>query len=203
MIATVIILFQLAGFISAIHAIMSTRTEQGAVAWGVSLVAFPYVAVPAYWVLGRSRFEGYVTARQGEMDEIAGISAAALAAVREYQLPAENVTPSARAAERLAGMPFLRGNSLELLIDGDATFDNILAGIDAAQDYVLFQFFIVHDDDIGRKVKEHLIARARAGVRVYFLFDEVGSHKLPSSYKQELEEAGGRGECFQRHQGPG
>ena len=46
------------GFISSIHAVMSTRTSQGAIAWVVSLNTFPYLAVPAYWVLGRSRFQG-------------------------------------------------------------------------------------------------------------------------------------------------
>lgn len=203
MIATVVILFQLAGFASAIHAIMSTRTEQGAVAWSVSLVAFPYLAVPAYWVFGRSRFEGYVTARQGEMEEIAGISKVAEAAVLEHELPPESITPAARAAERLAGMPFLRGNSLDLLIDGDATFASILEGIDAARNTILFQFFIVHDDDIGRKVKEHLIRKARAGVRVHFLYDEVGSYDLPASYKQELEEAGVEVSAFNASKGPG
>ncbi len=202
-IALVVIAFQVAGVITAIHAIMSTRTEQGAVAWSVSLVAFPYVAVPAYWVLGRSRFEGYVTARQGEMEEIAGISAAAEAAVREYEYPVETISAASLAAQRLAGIPFLRGNALELLVDGDDTFDSILEGIDAAEEYILFQFFIIHDDEIGRRVKNHLVARARAGVRVFFLYDEVGSHDLPTSYKQELEEAGVQVSAFNTRKGPG
>ncbi len=60
----VVIVFHVLGFISSIDAVMSTRTAQGAVAWAVSLNAFPYLAVPAYWVLGRSKFEGYVSARQ-------------------------------------------------------------------------------------------------------------------------------------------
>ena len=199
----VVMLFQMAGLASAIHAIMSTRTEQGAVAWAVSLVAFPYVAVPAYWVLGRSRFEGYVTARQGEMEEIAGVNAAAVAAVREFELPLEAVSPAARAVQYLAGLPYLQGNSLELLIDGDATFDSILDGIDAAKDYILFQFFIVHDDEIGRRVKNHLIAKARSGVKVQFLYDEIGSHKLPGAYKQDLEEAGVEVSPFNTRKGPG
>ena len=203
MIAALVVLFHLLGFFSSIHAIMSTRTEQGAVAWAVSLNAFPYVAVPAYWVLGRSRFEGYVTARRGEMEEIAGVTAAATAAVREFEMSPEAVTPAARAAQRLAGMPFLHGNSLDLLVDGDATFSSILDGIDAAEDYVLFQFFIVHDDEIGRKIKEHLIARAKAGVRVYFLYDEVGSHDLPKAYKRELTDAGAEVSAFNTRQGAG
>ena len=60
----VVIVFHVLGFISSIDAVMSTRSAQGAVAWAVSLNAFPYLAVPAYWVLGRSKFEGYVSARQ-------------------------------------------------------------------------------------------------------------------------------------------
>ena len=105
-------------------------------------------------------------------------------------MPPEAVTPAARAAQRLAGMPFLHGNSLDLLIDGDATFSSILDGIDAAEDYILFQFFIVHDDEIGREIKDHLIERAQAGVRVSFLYDEVGSKDLTKTYKRELRDAG-------------
>ena len=203
MIVLAVVVFHVLGFLSSIHAIMSTRTEQGAVAWAVSLNTFPYVAVPAYWVLGRSRFQGYVDARRGEMAEIAGVTKEAEAAVREFELPRESVSPAARAAQALAGIPTLRGNSLELLVDGDATFASILEGIDRAEDYVLFQFFIVHDDEIGRDVKTHLIERAKAGVRVYFLYDEVGSHDLPASYKDELRDAGVEVFDFHTQKGPG
>ena len=87
-------------------------------------------------------------------------------------------------------MPVLKGNRVDLLIDGDATFKSILAGIDEAKEYVLIQFYIVHDDGLGRALKEHLIAKAKEGVRVYFLYDEIGSHALPNRYKKELRDAG-------------
>jgi cardiolipin synthase len=64
MLGLIALLFHVAGLGLAVHAVMSTRTSQGAIAWTVSLVSFPYVAVPAYLVLGRSKFNGYVTARQ-------------------------------------------------------------------------------------------------------------------------------------------
>src|SRR5204862_4115433 len=59
-----IVLCHLLGALTSIHAILSVRTSQGAVAWAVSLNTFPYVAVPAYWVFGRSNFEGYVVLRR-------------------------------------------------------------------------------------------------------------------------------------------
>jgi len=203
MIVAIVIVFHVLGLVSSIHAIMTTRTEQGTVAWAVALNTIPYVAVPAYWFLGRSRFQGYVTARQGEMEEIAGVTRDAREAVREFERPEEDISPAVRAAQLLAGLPYLSGNSVELLVDGDRTFDSILRGIDQAEDYVLFQFFIVHDDEIGRKIKEHLIARAKAGVRVYFLYDEVGSHDLPKAYKRELTEAGAEVSAFNTRKGAG
>jgi len=102
----------------------------------------------------------------------------------------QEIAPAALAAEGLADLPSLRSNSFQLLIDGDATFDSILEGIDAAEKYILFQFFILKDDEIGRQVKDHLVARAKEGVRVYVLYDEIGSHALPEAYKDELRQAG-------------
>lgn len=42
---------------------------EGAVAWAVSLNMLPYVAVPAYWVFGRTKFNGYVTKRRADIEE--------------------------------------------------------------------------------------------------------------------------------------
>jgi cardiolipin synthase len=56
--ALIIAFCHLLGAITSIHAILGVRTSQGAIAWAVSLNTFPYIAVPAYWVFGRSNFEG-------------------------------------------------------------------------------------------------------------------------------------------------
>jgi len=180
---------------------MSTRTSQGAIAWVVSLNTFPYLAVPAYWVFGRSTFRGYVTARQTGDLEIQDIVQTASAESFELRSTAER-TGAVRAAELLAEMPALRGNTVELLIDGDATFASIFEGIEQARDYLLIQFFIVKDDGLGRELKTRLIAKAREGVRVFFLYDEVGSYKLPRSYIEELRESGVEAFDFHSRKGP-
>ena len=72
-------------------------------------------------------------------------------------------------------IPFLESNDAELLIDGEATFDSIKKGIADAQEYILFQFFIVHDDELGRSLKDALIARAGDLVPVDKRVPECGS----------------------------
>jgi cardiolipin synthase len=198
----VALLFHLAGFALSIHSVMSTRTAQGAIAWAVSLNTVPYVAVPLYLVLGRGKFNGYVTARrQGDL-EVESEAEGAEASVQPFIATLGADYASVRAAERLAELPTLTGNDAELLVDGEATFASILEGIAVARDYVLVQFYIVKDDDIGRALKEVLIERARAGVRVYFLYDEVGSHKLPKRYLEDLQEAGVEAHNFHSQRGP-
>ena len=127
-------LAHLLGFISSIHAVMSTRTSQGAVAWVVSLNGFPYVAVPAYWVFGRNKFQGCVTARRTKDRESTRELKKILEKLTPFLLPDADKTEATRAAEGLAEMPLLTGNHVELLIDGQATFDSILQGIDSARD---------------------------------------------------------------------
>lgn len=205
MLTAVVIVAHLLGFVSSIDAVWNTRTSQGAIAWAVALNTFPYVAVPAYWVLGRSRFQGYVTARQGQDSEIRYVATDARGLVEPYVVSESevNYVEAARAAVRLAEIPILRGNEVELLIDGEATFGSILEGIDRAEDYILFQFFIVKHDDLGTEVKEHLLAKLRQGVKVYFLYDEVGSKDLSKEYQEELRAAGAEVRDFHTQKGPG
>ena len=201
-VAIIVLVFEILGVLSAVHAVMSTRTSQGAIAWSVCLVTFPYVAVPAYWVFGRSKFKGYVTARQEGNLEIQDVARHAAERVSPYIVPLGDENGAALAAARLANIPLLRGNRAELLVDGDATFASIFEGIEAAQEYVLVQFYIVKDDELGRELQSRLVAKAQQGVRVYFLYDEVGSHKLPKRYMEELRAAGAEIVDFHTRKGP-
>jgi cardiolipin synthase len=182
--------FYVLGLVSAVHAVMYARTSQGAIAWAVSLITFPMLSVPAYWVFGRRRFEGYVLARRANPDVTEQIPDNLKEAITPYISDYGNTHPETRAAERLARVALMKGNECELLIDGEATFDSIFAGIDAAQGYILVQFYIVRADGLGNALKTRLIEKAGQGLRVYFLYDELGSLGLPAAYINELREAG-------------
>ncbi|WP_311948024.1 cardiolipin synthase [Halomonas piscis] len=187
------------GIVSAVMALMSSRTSQGAVAWIISILTFPYVAVPAYWMFGRPRFYGYVSAR-GARDSVLR---QVLSRYRDKVTPhlAEPGSAEIQAVEKLAMMPLTRGNRAELLVDGEATFDSLCAGLDNARDYILMQFFIVRDDELGRRVQRHLIRAVERGVRVYFLYDGIGSHSLSEGYLRDLADAGVAVSAFRSSRG--
>ena len=190
LLALLVLALHLLGAVTAVHAVMKTRTSQGALAWAFALITLPYVSLPFYWLLGRDRFMGYVSARREEGERTASLRASlALAALDVALLPKGDAAVYG-VFNRLAHMPFAAGNSARLLIDGEAVFEALFAGIDGATQYVLAQFFIVHDDAIGRAFQARLIAKARQGVRVHFLYDEIGSASLPRRYLRELRDAG-------------
>ncbi len=189
------------GIIFAIHAIMNVRTSQGAIAWSIFLCTFPYVAVPAYWFLGRSKFEGYTSARVSSDKKIQQELQNLSKTVLPYQVDRAELKSIDVASEKLVKIPYLNSNDVKLLVDGDATFESIIDGIEKAKSYVLFQFYIVHDDEIGRRIKETLIKKANEGVKIYFLYDEIGSHNLPDSYKNELRNAGIEVSAFHTRKG--
>ena len=201
--ALAFVVAHLLGFVTSVNAVMGVRTPQGTIAWVATLNSFPWVAVPAYWVFGRSDFNGYVTARREERADIDHLEDRGESNIRPYLVELPPDAAALMALERLAEMPFTRGNRAELLIDGDATFDSILEGIAGAEDYILVQFYIVKDDGLGRRLKEALIERARQGVRVYFLYDEIGSHQLPRAYGDDLTEAGASFSAFNTTRGSG
>lgn len=183
-----VVLAYIIGILHVIHALMTVRTAQGTIAWMVSLIAVPWVAVPLYWIAGRSKFSGYVRARRGEDAELRKLADDMHRRLRHYEIKPDDAF--GKAAEYLGGLPFTRGNELTLLIDGEETFESIFKSILAAEHYLLINFYIVKNDQVGARFKTALIDRAKVGVKVFFLYDEIGSNKLSRAYLRELDAAG-------------
>jgi len=199
---TILFLAQIGGVVSSFHALMGTRTSQGAVAWIISLNTFPVIALPAYWIFGRNNFNGYVSDRQENDEDLKHIVQTLQQKHPHAFSKTSRLHPGARAAEHLARIPILKANTVQLLINGSDTFSSIFEGIEAATSYVLVEFFIVKDDTLGRKLKEVLIRKAKEGLNVYFLYDEVGSQSLPTSYLDDLRASGVLAHNFHTRKGP-
>jgi len=180
---------------------MEVRTAQGTIAWVVALNTLPYVAVPAYWVFGQSKFHGYVTQRRKDVVEASPVARQFITNLVERGLLAFPEREQTLLVEKLAKLPYTQHNDAELLIDGEATFKSIFEGMDRARDYILAQFYIIRDDQVGREFKRRLVLKARSGVRCYVLYDEVGSKDLPRSYVNDLKTAGVQVRPFNTTQG--
>jgi len=178
--------------VSIAHALMSVRTSQGTWAWAMALLVFPPLTVPLYWVFGRRIFHGYKQTLKEAAENHVDLAEAARTGIGAYRTPLVSAEYEyGSVVEQLSLHRFTGGNQVDLLIDGEATFDAIFAGIDSAKEYVLVQFFIIKEDDLGEKLKQLLLRKAEEGVKVYLLYDEIGSNKLKRRTYQDVLRAGG------------
>jgi len=188
---TLIAILHILGLAAACHAILNTRTSQGAIAWAVSLATMPYLTLIPYLFLGRSKFAGYTDARRLR-DEALGERTPGRARFGSTgEWPSDELGLRViRTMSQLGGMPMVPGNSVRTLVNGEATFSAIFDAIEAAQRYVIVQFFIVRADALGDMLKDLLVQCVARGVRVFFLYDSIGCFDLPASYVNALRAGG-------------
>jgi cardiolipin synthase len=191
----------LLGVVLAANAAMTARTSQGAIAWALLLIAFPYFAIPAYWFLGRNKVQALGEEYESTHEELISLLSDAHDRLEPAETGLGEHVPYHDALSKLAGADFTTGNSLELLIDGEATFASILAGIRDARSYVIVQFFTIEDDELGRELRAALLDRCSAGVAVFLLYDGIGSKGLGGDYLDGLRDAGANIASFKPNQG--
>lgn len=78
---------------------------------------------------------------------------------------------------------------VKLLINGEEKFEELLKALEEAKEHIHIQYYIFCDDEIGNKVKEILIRKAKEGVKVRFMVDGFGSHGLHKRMLEELEKS--------------
>ena len=176
------VVFHALGLIYVVDTIMNGRTSQGTIAWAMALLLFPYMAVPLYMVFGGRKLRDYAVARQAGDRAINHLGRELETSAELQDLAGELRDPQIDTLCNIARLPVSGWNRANLLINGEATFNSILEGIRSAEKYVLIQFFIIHDDTLGRQLRDLCIAKVRAGVPVYFLYDKIGCGGLPRAY---------------------
>ncbi len=87
-------------------------------------------------------------------------------------------------------------NDVQVFNDGKEKFASLLNDIENAKDHIHFQYYIIRLDNLGKTIVEKLIQKAKSGVKVRVLFDDIGSRGLHKRHLKELVDAGGEVEAF-------
>ena len=188
------------GVLCIIPALLYTRTPQGAIAWIMTLVVIPFIAVPMYLIFGPRRFNGYIAGRKKLADSVTNLSehiSQGIAHLDAYKIDPDSVhNQTLSTLSKQINLPITNGNDCKILIDAQRAFPEINEAILKAKDYVLVEFFIIKNDKTGKLFQELLIDRAKAGIKVFVIYDEIGSRKLPPGYIKSLRNAGVHIESF-------
>jgi len=95
-----------------------------------------------------------------------------------------------RVVSSMLGPSLLQGNRSEALVNGDRIFPAMLKTIREARRTITFEMYIFAEGKVGEAFTAAFEERARAGVRIHFLYDALGSEKIDEKYIERLRKAG-------------
>ncbi len=162
--------------------------------WLLILGALPILGALLYILFGRvarkRRLSRHKQVRQVQTEEIL--------MDRQVRPNAEEVdrageSPMNRKLARLllndADAPLTLNNRSEVLTNGKKTFRALFSAIEKAQDHIHLEYYIFHNDAIGRDILNLLMRKASEGVKVRVLVDGLGNRSLEKRFG-ELSKAG-------------
>src|SRR6187549_445239 len=148
--------------------------------WIMALAFLPYLGFLIYYVLGPQRINRSRRRR---------LAAHQAVGARGKSAPGSEAAALDRMATVMTGYPPSTATRVDLIVDGEATYAALVEAIAAAKEHVHVEYYIYAGDRTGTLVRDALIGRAQAGVKVRVLLDGVGS-RLKREFTQPLEDAG-------------
>ncbi len=163
--------------------VLQKRAPAATLSWLISLAVLPYLGFLIYYVFGPQRIKRQRLRRVR--------ARAALPPPPPGFTPSAEAIELARIAQATTGLPPTTASDARLLIDGAAKYEALLAAVAMAREHVHLEYYIYLPDRTGTALRDALIERAQAGVKVRLLLDAVGSGKVSRRFLQPLLDAGG------------
>lgn len=171
-------------------------------AWLLVLFFLPFVGFFLYLLLGRQLRKKHLFRWDGRKD--IGIEQ-----LINYQIEAIEKNELELRAEHIKSYNHLiymnlktnnavltQDNDVRIFDDGSDKFEALINDILHAKNHIHIQYYIFKLDNLGQRIVNALIKKAKQGVKVRVLFDEMGSRGVRKRHFKELIEAGGEVEVF-------
>ena len=168
--------------------LMDNRQPAKTMAWVMVLIFMPVIGIVLYFFFGQNtRKEKYISQRS--MDQLTKRSMFEFAEQQNLVLPEEHGVLIKLFASQNWALPF-KNNEAEIHTDGYEFFNALLRDIGRAEHHIHLETYIICDDPLGRLVTDALIDKARAGVEVRLIYDDVGCWNVPAAFFERMRAAG-------------
>ena len=183
-----LIIYEIIVISTIIHVVMDNRQPAKTMAWVMVIWFLPVVGIIAYMFFGvNTRRERMVSQRS--MDQLTKRSMFGFVEQHDLQLPEDYKPVIDLFVNESFSLPF-NNNKVEILTDGYEFFPALLSDIASARSHIHIDIYIFEDDALGRLVSDALIAKAREGVEVRVLFDDVGCWSVKNRFFERMRVEG-------------
>ena len=153
--------------------ISENRNPLKALGWVTALLLFPIGGIILYFVFGRSIRNVRMISRRNRRKLLRHEGTQPLPKL-DRRLSVEN-RQRIRLAYSIGGANLYTGNDVRIFDEGESHFEALFEDLRKAREYINLQFYIIACDSLGRRLRDILIERARAGVKVRVIYDYIGS----------------------------
>jgi cardiolipin synthase len=164
-----------------------------ALSWILALLAIPFGGVIAWWMLGRMHLQRPVRRRKRILRRMDAEHPEEPPRVPDIPAVIRDVLPFALDGDRRWSegvFPPAAAADVRVFANGAEAFSEIELAIAGARTEIRAVYYIWQIGETGRRIAAKLAERARAGVKVRILVDEVGSRPFLRELAPSLREAG-------------
>lgn len=168
--------------------LMDNKQPEKTMAWILVLCFMPIVGIVFYLFFGQNtRKEKVISERS--MDLLMKRSMLEFAEQENLHIPRRNRPLMKLFTNQNWALPF-KDNEVSIFTDGYEFVSTLLYNIGQAQDHIHLDTYIIEDDPLGNLVADVLIDKARQGVEVRLLYDDVGCWRVKDRFFNRMKAAG-------------
>lgn len=174
--------------ITMVRVLMDNRQPAKTMAWMLVLMFIPFLGIILYIFFGQNtRKERKIW--QQSLDQLTKRSMLEFVEQKDFNIPEEYRTISNLFMNQNLALPF-KNNEVEIYTSGYDFFPSLLMEIGKAEHHIHIDTFIISDDPLGRIIADALIDKAKQGVEVRLIYDDVGSWRTPNSFFTRMRNEG-------------
>lgn len=168
--------------------LMDNRQPSKTMAWLLVLWFIPLLGIILYFFFGQNtRKERMISQRS--LDQLTKRAMLEFAEQRDLRIPETYRPLMSLFKNQSMALPF-KDNEVEIYTSGYEFFPSLLHEISKARDHIHIDIFIFADDALGNLIADALIDKAKEGVEVRVIYDDVACWKVRSSFYERMRDAG-------------
>lgn len=164
--------------------ILDNRNPIKTMAWILVLFFLPVVGLLFYLFFGRSTRKEQLITKKG----YARLSKRPMMEYQTQESLAGNVSKQRIVSffTQVNSALTFEGNQVEFYTNGYSMIHSMIRELSRARHHIHLEYYIFEDDAVGRLLRDVLIDRARAGVKVRVLYDDVGCWKVDHAFYEQM-----------------
>ncbi len=184
----IFVIYAVVVVLTMITILMDNRQPAKTMAWILVLWFIPLLGIILYFFFGQNIRREHIVSKKS-LDQLTKRSMFEFVEQRNLTLPDEHRKLIDLFTNQQMALPF-KGNTVEIYKDGYEFFPALLAEIAKARHHIHIDVYIFCDDALGRLVSDALIAKAREGVEVRLIYDDVACWSVKNSFYERMREEG-------------